>query len=60
MMCFRDTSFCSSDCTQPRSTCDRRFDDSVQKEADAWWGKPGAPIAFMDFSKTCPLYKAPE
>lgn len=47
MMCFRDTTFCSSPGCQ--GNCGRQWTDQLQREADRWWGKPGAPVAFADF-----------
>lgn len=58
MICYRDMSFCASDCT--RSDCDRHWDDEKRQAADDWWGKPGAPVAFMDFSWSCPSYVVAE
>lgn len=54
MMCYRDMTFCSSDCNNEK--CFRFFGQEQQKAADNWWGKPGAPIAMTDFSKTCKEY----
>lgn len=58
MICFRDMTFCGSDC-QNRS-CPRNFNDDVSAAARRWWGGPGAPIAFSDFSKDCPDYQPKE
>lgn len=55
MICFRDTTFCSSGCVN--SACHRHFDSDDQRAADEWWGKPGAPVAFSDFSVGCPDYQ---
>lgn len=54
MICYRDMSFCMSDCNN--TECPRNFTPEVQEAADKWWGKEGAPIAFMDFSKMCSSY----
>ncbi len=58
MLCFRDMSFCSSDCTN--KLCRRHFDEKDQKEAVAWWGSPEPPIAFADFSAGCKDYTPPQ
>lgn len=58
MICFRDMTFCSSDCTN--TACMRHFGDDDRAAAENWWGGPDAPVAFSDFSKDCPIYKKPE
>lgn len=58
MLCYRDTTFCSSNCTN--TDCHRHFGEAQQKAADLWWGKPGAPVMFADFSVSCPAYQAPK
>jgi len=54
-MCYKDMSFCGSDCT--KSSCIRHFGVAEEKAAEMWWGGPNAPVAFMDFSGSCPDYK---
>lgn len=54
MICYRDMTFCSSDCTN--AECPQHWDDAKQAAADKWWGKPGAPVAFADFSHACDRY----
>lgn len=60
MICFRDMTFCSSDCVNDK--CYRHFGTDDQEAANEWWedmrGK--APIAFSDFSNICTLYEAPK
>ncbi|MCC6720539.1 MAG: hypothetical protein IT555_21915 [Acetobacteraceae bacterium] len=58
MICFRDMTFCNSDCT--RAACRRHFGADDQAAAEKWWGKPGAPVAFSDFSEDCPDYTRPK
>ena len=58
MMCFRDMTFCDSDCTSVM--CFRRFTQKTQDEANSWWGGDDAPIAFSDFSSECDGYVPPE
>tara|TARA_R100000687_G_C6382291_1_gene133220 strand:- start:394 stop:573 length:180 start_codon:yes stop_codon:yes gene_type:complete len=57
MICFRDMTFCWSNCTN--TACHRYFGEEEQKAAEDWWepleGEP--PVAFSDFSSTCPDYK---
>ncbi len=60
MICFRDKSFCGSDCT--KSDCPRHFGDDDWQLAKAWWARFDAPdreppIHYMDFAKTCPDYR---
>lgn len=57
MICFRDRTFCSSDCVN--ALCFRHFDDEDRAEAHRWWGSDEAPIAFTDFSSACDSYKPP-
>lgn len=59
MICFRDMTFCGSDCTN--SACRRHFGPDEKAAADRWWGLDGeAPVALSDFSETCPDYMPPE
>ena len=51
MMCFRDMTFCNAKCAN--EACPRKFTEQVQRDADKWWRKPGAPIALSDFSEHC-------
>lgn len=59
-LCYKDMTFCSSDCTQ--TSCHRYFGDIQRVGAKAWWGDAeeklgyGPPIAFSDFSSSCPDY----
>ena len=57
MMCFRDMTFCTSDCTNRK--CHRHYSEEVRKAARQWWGNDDAPIAFSDFSDSCPEYTPP-
>lgn len=50
--------FCSSDCTN--KDCLRHFGPEDREAAEEWWGKPDAPVAFSDFSDTCPQYMPPQ
>ena len=57
MLCFKDMTFCSSDCTNEE--CGRHYGAEDRVAAEKWWGGPGAPVAFTDFSKHCDEYVAP-
>lgn len=59
MICYRDMTFCSSNCINTR--CFRNFSPEQKEEAARWWkGLPGAaPIAMSDFSKGCEEYVHP-
>ena len=56
MMCYKDKTFCDSDCT--RKECWRFFGDGEREGARKWWDHDpdNAPIAFSDFSDTCKWY----
>ena len=54
-LCYKDMTFCYSDCTN--TACSRHFGPEVEKKAIEWWGSEDAPIAFSDFSDTCPDYQ---
>lgn len=62
MMCFRDMTFCASDCTNAK--CRRHFGDDDRAAARAWGATFGheedPPVAFTDFSGDCPDYEAPD
>ena len=44
MMCYRDMTFCDAHECKKFSTCERALNLEVQRAADKWWGKEGAPI----------------
>ena len=54
MICYKDMTFCSSDCTN--TECHRFFSEEQRENAEKWWGGPDAPVAFSDFSGDCPAY----
>lgn len=58
MICYKDMTFCSAACAT--ITCRRNWNAERQAAADAWWGKPGAPVAFSDFSDTCQDFQPKE
>ena len=49
MICYRDRSYCSADCT-PLKPCNIQLTKQIKRDAEKWWGKPGAPIATIDYS----------
>jgi len=55
MMCFKDMTFCHSNCI--RSDCKRHWTQDKADEAEKWWGSPNPPVAFSDFSPTCGDYR---
>jgi hypothetical protein len=57
MLCFRDMTFCGSDCTNIQ--CHRFFGAPEREAAARWWGSPDAPVAFSDFSPSCADYAPP-
>lgn len=56
MISYRGMEFCSARCAT--ADCPRQFTSEDQERADRWWGGAGAPIAFSDFSASCPRYAA--
>lgn len=58
MICFRDMTFCDSDCINTK--CPRHFDEQDKRDAGKWWGGPDAPVAFSEFSKDCKDFQAIE
>lgn len=63
MLCFRDMTFCASNCIN--TECKRHFGPDDQRAADKWWElfkspDEGPPIAWSDFSDDCPEYRKPK
>lgn len=58
MICYKDMTFCSSDCIN--TICHRNFTEEEAIKSVKWWGSPDAPVAFSDFSKDCEYYKPEE
>lgn len=56
MMCYKDRTFCNSDCI--RDDCYRFYNKEVVEGARKWWSHDpdNAPIALSDFSKRCEDY----
>lgn len=54
MICYKDRTFCSSDCTN--SACYRFFGEYHRLQSIKWWGSEDAPVAFADFSNNCEDY----
>lgn len=55
MMCYRDTTFCSSEVAE--HTCGREFTEQDAKEAEKWWGGKDYPVAYSEFCKEPELEK---
>lgn len=57
MICFKDKTFCSAMCRN--YSCHRHFTDELHMQARDWWDHDpdNVPVAFSDFSDTCPDYK---
>jgi len=49
MMCYRDTTFCSSEVTE--HTCGREFTEQDAIDAEKWWGGKDYPVAYSEFCK---------
>lgn len=54
MLCYRDMTFCKSDCTNKQ--CPRFVTQAVRERADF----AGLPLALADMSKDCKEYLPPE
>jgi len=52
MICYRDMSFCQSDCTN--TECPRFISEAAVEGSE----KTGLPLSVSDFSETCPEYKS--
>ena len=57
MICFRDMTFCSSDCIN--TACRHHLGDDDRKAAEDWWGGEDVPIAWSDLSDGCRYYTPP-
>lgn len=57
MLCYRDMTFCDSNCTN--TACRRHFGPVQAEGARRWWSRDpeNAPVAFSDFSDACPDYR---
>lgn len=50
MVCYKDMTFCPHhESCEDGEDCERALTDQVKKDAEKWWGRPGAPIAQADF-----------
>lgn len=54
MFSYRDMTFCEvyDDCKKGK-TCHRALTPKVEKAADEWWGKEGAPISVFGPNPNC-------
>lgn len=55
MICYRDMTFCASDCENKE--CQRCVTDEVRDAAEEWWGGKDYPIAKANFHLSCEEYK---
>lgn len=51
MICFKDMTFCESNCANIK--CHRNITEQVKEEAEKWWGSKDYPIATADFAPAC-------
>jgi hypothetical protein len=58
MMCYRGTTFCSSEVTE--HTCGREFTEQDAIDAEKWWGGKDYPVAFGKFCEEAELSKLQE
>lgn len=56
MICYKDRTFCNSDCIN--TSCFRNFTDTERRGTRMWWSHDpdNVPIAMADFSKDCGDY----
>lgn len=47
MICYKDTTFCSS--PECQGKCGRQFTEQDKINAEKWWGGKDIPIAWGDF-----------
>jgi hypothetical protein len=57
MICFRDMSFCASNCAN--RDCRRNYGPEEKAAAREWWGGDDAPVALANFRTGCADYKEP-
>jgi len=59
-LCYRDMTFCASDCIN--TDCTRHFGEAEREGSRLWWNHDpdNAPIAVADFSDVCEHYKKGE
>ena len=57
MLCFKDTTFCSSSEQCGNTDCGRKFTDKDREDAKAWWGSYDFPVAWSDFRNDCGKFK---
>ena len=57
MLCYKDMTFCSSDCVN--KSCLRYFSDFHKENSRKWWSHDpdNVPVAFSDFSGYCDDYE---
>jgi len=61
MLCYKDKTFCKSDCVNEK--CFRFFSEDDRIGSEKWaksFGMEYAPIAFSDYSNVCKCYMKPE
>ena len=62
MLCFRDQTFCASNCV--RSECEKHFGPDDKEAAEAWAKRiglyPAVPVSRNDHSGECPDYRPAE
>ncbi len=54
MICYKDRTFCGSDCTN--TACSRHFGDDDLEAAKKWWDGEKPPIMFAAMSHDCQSY----
>lgn len=57
MMCFMDSSFCSSSDSCANKACGRNLTPELVARGKRWWGGDDFPVAMADYQPTCSDYK---
>jgi hypothetical protein len=61
MMCYGDRTFCTGDgCQKFINGCGRSLTEDILKQAERWWGGPGAPLARFETPRELECYVPPE
>lgn len=55
MLTYKGLTFCIASCRN--AACTIRYTHEIGVAAEAWWGKPGAPISLGDRSARCADYQ---
>lgn len=58
MIAYKDKTWCTEKtCISFGNGCSRALTEEVKKDAEKWWGKPGAPVYTLSERPDCYLTK---